>query len=106
VVLCIIKLTAVSVLLLLLHHVLSSVCCWQCTVNNQIVVGTLMNICDNPNQVSTQELQGLEIGTNSKPWKKPILMNICDNPNQVSTHELQGLEFGTTNSKTGRNLYS
>jgi hypothetical protein len=25
--------------------------CLQCTVNNQIVVGTLMNICDNPNQV-------------------------------------------------------
>eukprot|EP00878_Enallax_costatus_P019250 GHUV01020305.1.p1 GENE.GHUV01020305.1~~GHUV01020305.1.p1 ORF type:complete len:358 (+),score=81.86 GHUV01020305.1:442-1515(+) len=27
----------------------------QCTVNNQIVVGTLMNICDNPNQVSVYE---------------------------------------------------
>ncbi|WIA19725.1 hypothetical protein OEZ85_005651 [Tetradesmus obliquus] len=27
----------------------------QCTVNNQIVVGTLMNICDNPNQVSVHE---------------------------------------------------
>ncbi len=24
----------------------------QVTVNNQIVVGTLMNICDNPNRVS------------------------------------------------------
>eukprot|EP00879_Flechtneria_rotunda_P020431 GHRR01021495.1.p1 GENE.GHRR01021495.1~~GHRR01021495.1.p1 ORF type:complete len:342 (+),score=68.73 GHRR01021495.1:1159-2184(+) len=27
----------------------------QCTVNNQIVVGTLMNICDNPNQVSIHQ---------------------------------------------------
>lgn len=27
----------------------------QCTVNNQIVVGTLMNICDNPNQVSVYD---------------------------------------------------
>lgn len=27
----------------------------QVTVNNQIVVGTLMNICDNPNRVSVAE---------------------------------------------------
>jgi hypothetical protein len=27
----------------------------QVTVNNQIVVGTLMNICDNPNKVSLGE---------------------------------------------------
>jgi hypothetical protein len=35
----------------------------QVTVNNQMVMGTLMNICDHPQQVSVGK-----VGANSTPW--------------------------------------
>lgn len=39
-------------------------------MNNQIVVGTLMNLCDNPNTVSTGE----EWGSNEKCRRTPIIV--------------------------------
>lgn len=42
----------------------------QVTVNNQIVIGTLMNICDNPNVVSV----GQDWGSVSRIRRTPIIV--------------------------------
>jgi hypothetical protein len=49
----------------------------QCTVNNQIVIGTLMNLCDHPNKVSLGEAWG----ENTKVRRTPIIVTgagTCD----------------------------
>lgn len=45
--------TLPDILLCVLPHSAAAATAFpQCTVNNQIVIGTLMNICDDPNRVS------------------------------------------------------
>eukprot|EP00793_Prasinoderma_coloniale_P000414 PRCOL_00005398-RA len=46
----------------------------QCTVNNQMVMGTLMNLCDNPERVSV----GQEWRENDKVYRVPIIVTAND----------------------------